>query len=387
MHRKSVYLLLAAVGALIVIGCVMLFSTSAFALDHRGDPNYFIRRQFIWLGVGLVGMVAAATVDYHTWRKHWIWLFAGSLVLLILCFVPHVGMRINGSSRWLSLGFASFQPSELAKLTTIIAVATWFSRDDVDERSFWRGFVLPGCIAAMPLALIAPEVDMGATALIGATTFAMMFVAGVRMRILGPVVVGIWMVGSYVATHIPERLGRLMAFRDLEKYRLGAGLQQYQALIAFGSGGAEGLGLGNSRQKLAYLPEAHTDFIFPVVGEELGLRITLLVVVCYLVIVLCGVLIAMNSRDRFGMLLGFGIVVLIALQASVNIGVTTALLPNKGLPLPFVSYGGSNLALCLLNIGILLNIYRQGITEKETVSSTTVLAARTRRKRRLAVRI
>jgi cell division protein FtsW len=387
VHRKSIYLLLAAVGALIVIGCVMLFSTSAFALDHRGDPNYFIRRQFIWLGVGMVACIVAACMDYHMWRKYWVWLFAGSLILLALCFVPHVGLRINGSRRWLPLGFATFQPSELAKIATVIAVAAWYSRNDVDERTFWRGFVLPGIIAALPLALIAPEVDMGATALIGATAFAMMFVAGVRMRILGPVVVAMWAGGYYLATHITERLGRMMAFRDLEKYKLGAGLQQYQALIAFGSGGAEGLGLGNSRQKLAYLPEAHTDFIFPVVGEELGLRVTLLVVLCYLVIVLCGVLIAMNSRDRFGMLLGFGIVVLIALQAAVNIGVTTALLPNKGLPLPFVSYGGSNLALCLLNIGILLNIYRQGITEKEAVSSTTVLAARTRRKRRLAVRI
>lgn len=386
MHRKSVYLLLAAIGALIVIGCVMLFSTSAFALDHRGDPNFFIRRQFVWLGVGLVACVAAGFADYHFWRKYCIWIFAVSMVLLALCFVPHIGMRINGSRRWLSLGVASFQPSEFAKLATVIALAAWYSRNDVEERSVVRGFVIPGCIVAVPLALIVPEVDMGASALIGATAFGLMFVAGVPMRILGPVVGAIWGVGYYVATHIPERLGRLMAFRDLEKYKLGAGLQQYQALIAFGSGGADGLGLGNSRQKLAYLPEAHTDFIFPVVGEELGLRVTLIVVACYLTIVLCGVLIAMNSRDRFGMLLGFGIVVLIALQAAVNIGVTTALLPNKGLPLPFVSYGGSNLAFCLLCAGILINIYRQGLTEKETTSRTTVLAARTRRKR-LAVRI
>lgn len=386
MHRKSVYLLLAAICTLIVVGCVMLFSTSAFALDHRGDPHFFIRRQFIWLGVGIAACVIASCVDYQVWRKYSVWLFGISLVLLALCFVPHVGMKINGSRRWLSLGVASFQPSELAKLATVAVLAAWYSRDDVDERSCMRGFFLPGCIVALPVMFIAPEVDMGATALIGATAFGMMFVAGARLRILAPIVAVIFAGGYYMAMHIPERLGRLMAFRDLEKYKLGAGLQQYQALIAFGSGGAEGLGLGNSRQKLAYLPEAHTDFIFPVVGEELGLRVTLVVVACYLVIVLCGVLISMNSRDRFGMLLGFGLVLVIALQAAVNIGVVTALLPNKGLPLPFVSYGGSNLAFCLLCVGILINIYRHGLTEKETASRTTVLAARTRSKRR-AMRI
>ncbi len=386
MHRKSVYLLLAAIGTLIVIGCVMLFSTSAFALDHRGDPGFFIRRQLIWLSIGLAGCVAASILDYNFWRKNCRWIFVVSLISLALCFVPHIGMKINGSRRWLNLGVASFQPSEIAKFATVIALAAWYARKDVDERSFLRGFVMPCCIVALPLTLIAPEVDMGATALIGATAFGVMFVAGARLGFLMPVVAGVVSAGYYVATHIPERLGRLMAFRDLEKYKLDAGLQQYQALIAFGSGGAEGLGLGNSRQKLAYLPEAHTDFIFPVVGEELGLRITLLVVACYLVVILCGVLISMNSRERFGMLLGFGLVLVIALQAAVNIGVTTALLPNKGLPLPFVSYGGSNLAFCLLCAGVLINIYRQGLNEKETTSRTTVLAARTRSKRR-SVRI
>lgn len=383
MHRKSVYLLLAAIATLVVIGCVMLFSTSAFALDHRGDPHYFIRRQFIWLGVGLIACLGAAFFDYGFWRKWCRWLFVLSLILLVLCFVPPIGMEKNGSRRWLNLGgLASFQPSELAKLATVLALATWYARNDVKERSFIRGFIVPGFIVFLPLALIAPEVDMGATALIGATAFGVMFVAGARLRFLLPIVVLVLCAGYHVATQIDERQGRLMAFRDLEKYKLGPGLQQYQALIAFGSGGAEGLGLGNSRQKLAYLPEAHTDFIFPVVGEELGLRVTLLVVACYLVIVLCGVLIAMNSRDRFGMLLGFGLVLVIALQAAVNIGVTTALLPNKGLPLPFVSYGGSNLAFCLLCVGILINIYRQGLTEKEATSRTTVLAARTRARRR-----
>jgi cell division protein FtsW len=158
-------------------------------------------------------------------------------------------------------------------------------------------------------------------------------------------------------------MGRLLAFTDLERYKQDAGLQQMQALIAWGSGGIEGLGLGNGRQKMLYLPYAHTDFIFPMIGEELGLRVSLLVVFLFIVIIVCGIMIALHARDRFGLLLATGIVALLGLQAAVNIGVTTSLLPNKGLPLPFVSYGGSNLVACLFGIGLLLNIYRQGNLE------------------------
>jgi cell division protein FtsW len=384
MHRKSVYLLVAAIAVLVVVGCVMLWSTSAFARDTN-DPAQFIKRQFIWLGVGFGASIICANLDYHFWQKSWrIW-FAASLFLLALCFVPHIGKEVGGSKRWLNLGVASFQPSELAKLATISALAWWYSQQEIDAESFWKGFILPGLIAAIPLCLIAPEVDMGCTALIGATTLAIMFVAGVRLAYLLPVICGGLGGMFWAATHMQQRLARLLAFLDLEKHRLGAGLQQYQALIAFGSGGVDGLGLGNSRQKLAYLPEAHTDFIFSIIGEELGLRCTLLIVFCYIMIIVCGVLISMNARDRFGMLLGFGLVVVIALQAAVNIGVNTALLPNKGLPLPFVSYGGSNLAFCLAAVGILINIYRKGLTEKE-VQRASVIRGRVRA-RTLAVRL
>jgi cell division protein FtsW len=158
-------------------------------------------------------------------------------------------------------------------------------------------------------------------------------------------------------------MGRLLAFTDLERYKETAGMQQAQALIAWGSGGIEGLGLGNGRQKMLYLPYAHTDFIFPMIGEELGLRISLLVVFLFVVMIICGIMIALHAKDRFGLLAATGVVALIAWQAIVNIGVTTSLLPNKGLPLPFVSYGGSNLVACLFGIGLLLNIYRQGNLE------------------------
>ncbi len=369
MHRKSVYFLVVAVAILVVIGCVMLFSTSAFAQDSHGNPNFFIKRQFAWLAVGFVVCVITSNIDYHFWqRTWWIW-FGVSALLLLLCFVPPFGQRINGSARWLNFRVASFQPSEMAKFAAVCALAWWFAREKTDARSFLNGFIFPIAGTGILMALIAPEVDMGSTALIGATMFIVMFVAGTRLLYIAPIFTGAIGAMLYVASHLTERRGRLLAFLDLEKFKDGAGLQQYQALIAFGSGGVEGLGLGNGRQKMAYLPFAHTDFIFPMVGEELGLRCTLLIVSCYVVIILCGAIISTRARDRFGMLLGFGIVVIIALQAALNIGVTTALLPNKGLPLPFISYGGSNLAFCLFCVGILINIYRQGVSEKADKTS------------------
>lgn len=364
MHRKSVYLLVICVAAMLVLGIVMLFSTSAFAQDSHGDPVYFVKRQAMWLGIGIIGCIVTAMIDYHWWQKTWLIWFALACVLLALCFVPPIGMKINGSWRWINLRFLSFQPSELAKLATVVFLAHWFAKYAAQSGEFWRGFVAPFAAVAVMMALIAAEVDLGSTALIGGTMFLMMFIAGTNLYLLGPLTVA-GVVGILVAAmQLTERHGRLMAFIDPEKFKNAAGLQQWQALIAFGYGGVEGLGLGNGRQKMLYVPFAHTDFILPMIGEELGLRASLGIVFCYLVIMLCGIVIAVQSRDRFGLLLGAGLVIIIALQAAVNIGVTTSLLPNKGLPLPFISYGGSNLLFCLLSVGILINIWRQGLGEK-----------------------
>ncbi|PYK86757.1 MAG: putative lipid II flippase FtsW [Verrucomicrobia bacterium] len=363
MHRKSAYILFLAVLGMLVIGIVMLFSTSAFARDSHGDVYFFIRRQAIWLGVGLAVCTVAALIDYHFWQRTW-WLWFGlAFIALALCFVPHLGMRINGSRRWVGLGQFGFQPSEIAKIAAVFFLAAWFSRYEKATSSLLRGFVLPLAIVTLLLALILTEVDLGTTVLLGATAFVVMFVAGVNPMLLS--MVSLAGVGGilFLATQMSERMGRLAAFLDPERFKQDAGLQQMQALIAWGSGGMEGLGLGNGRQKMLYLPYAHTDFIFPIIGEELGLRVSLLVVFLFVVIIVCGMMIALHAKDRFGLLLGCGVVSLLALQAAVNIGVTTSLLPNKGLPLPFISYGGSNLAASLFGIGLLLNIYRQGVLE------------------------
>jgi cell division protein FtsW len=374
MRRKSAYILFLAVLGLLVIGIVMLFSTSAYARDSHGDVYFFIKRQAIWVGVGLVGCIFAALVNYQFWQKTWWLWFAVALVALALCYIPHIGMRINGSRRWVGYGPITFQPSELAKTATIFFLAAWFARREKPDGSVLSEFIIPLAIISLPAVLVLGEVDLGTTALIGTTTFVVMFVAGTNPLWLGGLAVAGLGGLLVVATQISERMGRLSAFLHPQNYKDDAGLQQMQALIAWGSGGMDGLGLGNGRQKMLYLPYAHTDFIFPIVGEELGLRFSLLVVFLFVVIIVCGIMIALHARDRFGLLLGCGIVSLLALQAAVNIGVTTSLLPNKGLPLPFISYGGSNLAACMFGIGVLVNIYRQGILEAPPVKRATMNA-------------
>jgi cell division protein FtsW len=360
MQKNVIAVLMLAVAGLIALGLVMLFSTGAFARDSHGDMYLFVKRQGFWLVVGIIAALIAASVDYHFWRKWWWVFFAGSVFLLILCFIPPIGQRINGSSRWINLGFGTLQPSEFAKISSIFFVAWWFSREDITFEKLKNGLLLPVSILGVPMVLIVLEVDIGNTALIGAAALAMIFVAGGALRWLAVLAPMAFASIFLVALAVPERVQRLVAFTDPEKYRLCEGLQQWQGLIAFGSGGFDGVGLGEGRQKMHYLPYAHTDFIFPMIGEELGLKATALTVFAFLVILLCGALISANARDRFGMLLGLGCTMLITIQSMVNLGVTTSLLPNKGMPLPFISYGGSNLVVCLFLIGLLVNIHRQG---------------------------
>src|SRR5213595_1022604 len=372
MNRKSAYILFLAVLGLLVIGIVMLFSTSAFARDSHGDVYFFIKRQAMWVGIGLVVCILGALVDYHFWRRTWWLWFVLALAALALCYVPHIGMRLNGSRRWVGWGPVTFQPSELGKLAAIFFLAAWFARYEKPQSNVLFGLILPLAIISLPAGLVLGEVDLGTTALIGTTAFVVMFVAGANLLWLGAVSLTGLGALLIVATRISERMGRLSAFLHPQHFKEDAGLQQMQALIAWGSGGMEGLGLGNGRQKMLYLPYAHTDFIFPMIGEELGLRISLVVVFLFVVVIVCGIVIALHAKDRFGLLAASGVVCLLALQAAVNIGVTTSLLPNKGLPLPFISYGGSNLVACLFGVGLLLNIYRQAVLEPANKKRTSL---------------
>ena len=359
----NVFVMVVAVAALIGIGIVMLTSTGAYAQDNHGDPQYYLKRQLAWLGVGAVLCVIAAIVDYRWMEKRWWILYIIAAALLICCFVPGIGKKINGSRRWIGLGGQTLQPSEIAKLAVLVALAWWYSRKETISKSFRSGFLYPMLGVGALVALIAPEVDLGTSSLIFGTALMVMFVAGTRLWYLG-IIAATGICGLFVIIRaMPERAGRLLAFLHPEKYPDDA-YQQVQGLIAFGAGGINGRGIGNGMQKFAYLPYAHTDFIFPMVGEEMGLFVTLTVVLLFLVLLVAGTVIATRASDRFGKLLGFGIVALLALQAVLNIGVTTMVLPNKGLPLPFISYGGSNLAFCLAGIGILVSIYRRGLGER-----------------------
>lgn len=364
MNRASVYVLVFAVSVLAALGIVMLTSTSFFG-DEKGAEAYVkVAHQAKWLVVGIGVAVGMACLDHRLLYRHRWWIFGTSLLTLALCYWPFLAEEKNGASRWLSLhsfGLSNptFQPSELAKLALAIALAGWFSRHEPATKELKGGFLMPGGMVGITLLLIAGEVDLGTAALVGALGGGMMFVAGTRWIYLAPVCALVVGAFAFVVKHMPNRVERILAFLDLEKYKDGLGLQQWRALIALGTGGTSGVGLGDGRQKRGFLPESVTDFIFPNVGEEFGLWGALFVVVLFVLILLAGMSIAHHAPERFSRLLAFGITLTLALEAIINMGVTTALLPNKGLPLPFVSYGGSSLVFAMAGIGILVNIHRQ----------------------------
>jgi cell division protein FtsW len=332
-------------------------------MHQRGA--HFLVMQLIWCGAGLVACVVTAALDYKLYKKlSWL-LFGIALVLLILVLHPAIGTWRGGARRWFVHGGVSFQPSEAAKIALIIMLAHYGEHFQRKMKTFWKGLVLPGGLSLLLLIPVYLEPDRGTTILLIAVTIMMLLVAGVRWgyvvipAILGPAVLALSIL------YDPMRMARVRSWLNPELTKDGVGYQAWQAMLALGSGGLTGLGLGNGRQKLGFVPEHHTDFIFSIIGEELGLIATLSVVLLFILFVIAGLYIAWRSQDVFGMLLASGITFLIGLQAFINIGVVTSALPNKGLPLPFISYGGSNLVLMLGCVGILLNVARQAQSELE----------------------
>lgn len=364
MARLSAYVLVIAVVALAALGLMMLASTTFYLEGGAGETYSTLYRQVAWLVLGILTAIGLVIVGYERLYSYRWWIFGVVCFLLILCYIPFFGVEVNGATRWISLkGFGlrsvQFQPSAMAKLACAIVIAAWFHKYREHAREFKMGFVYPLGFIGVLVLLIAGEVDLGTAALIGAVGIGLMFVAGTRWPYLFAIV-GTGLAGLALAIRmIPNRVERIIAFTDLEKYKDGLGLQQWRSLIAFGSGGESGVGLGNGRQKMLYLPEAHTDFIFPMVGEELGFLGTSLVVGLFVLIILSGFIIAYHAPNQFSCLLAFGITFTFALEALINMGVTTALLPNKGLALPFVSNGGSGLLMSMASIGVLLSIYRR----------------------------
>lgn len=368
MAKKSALILCMAVAFLLVVGMVMLTSVCIYVADApEGDPYQEVKQQGIWLGLSLVVCFVAASIDYRHWQKYVWWAYGAVVLMLILCFVPHVGREINGEYRWISgelvgLSGTTVQPSEFAKLMLVLLLAYWYSRHPDSGDKVIRGMVVPMAMAGLLIMLVFVEVDLGTTSVLVGVCLALMFLARVHWGFL----TGISGAGAAGAALIlsldPGRMERIFAFLDPEKHRLGAYWQNYIGLMALGSGGMEGLGWGEGRMKMEYLPFAETDFIFPMVGEELGLPFTLGVIYAFLAIVVMGIFIGNRAPDRFGMFLATGIAAIFGFQAAVNIAVTIGAMPNTGLPLPFVSKGGSSLIVSMFAIGVLLNVYRQGRT-------------------------
>ncbi len=368
MNRYVMPILLLVTLALTGLGLVMISSTSVPLPDAASQ----LKRQVAWLVAGLAIFAAMGWVDYKVWRR-WIWPIFGFLMfLMVLLFVPGIGMRVKGSSRWISMAGFNFQPSEFLRLALVMLVAHGLASHQSRIREMKWGFFWPIGVIAVPLVLLRMEPDLGTMVLVTTTTLAMAVVAGGRFWPLAAFggVGGTAFVGMLMA--MPERRARVLAFLHPEANREGKFFQIWQGILAFGSGGREGLGLGNSRQKMFYLPESTTDSIFPIIGEELGFYISIAVVICYVLILLCGLWIAMKSRETYGMLLGFGLVFGLTLQAMINIGTVTGCIPPKGMPLPFVSYGGSNLVISYAAIGLLVSIHRQGLRQRRMNESGTI---------------
>jgi cell division protein FtsW len=340
----------------------MVFSASSVeAAVVNGNTYYYLERQLIWSGLGIVLMFALARIDYHVlqrWAEPIAW---GTLALLMLVLIPHVGKDINGARRWLGFGSLLFQPSEMAKFSLVLL----FAKQLATERrigSFVHGILAPLAILAVFAALIVEEPDLGTALALTGTVMAMLFTAGVNGLQLGAVIASfIPAVGVLIAV-APYRMRRFMAFLNPQQDPLGAGYHIIQSLYALGSGGLFGVGLGQGALKYFYLPEQHTDFIFAIVGEELGWIGAAALIALFFLVALRGLRTAMLAPDRFGALLATGLTAMIAIQALLNIAVVTASMPITGVPLPFISYGGSSLLFALAGVGVLLNISRHRVS-------------------------
>ena len=352
--------LFATIAGLVAIGIVMVFSASsatAYALFH--DTTYFLKRQIVWLAIGCVFAYGAYRVDYTKLKRITPALLGVTFVLLVLTLVPHVGWQTGGARRWLGFHALSFQPSEIAKLAIVLFAAAKLSTMGEDVRSLVRGVVPLLFVAAMIAIPIFFEPDMGTASLVVFTTMGMLLCAGMRFEHFVLVVLAMLPAVVLAVGSSSYKRARVLAFWNPWKDPQNTGFHIVQSLLALGSGGVFGLGLGASRQKFFYLPEAHTDFIFAVLGEELGLFGTLAVLALFTAFAIRAFTIAQRTPDRFGFFVICGCTMLIVIQAFINIGVVTSSWPVTGVPLPFISFGGTSLIVNLIAAALILNVARR----------------------------
>jgi cell division protein FtsW len=344
--------------ALVGTGVAMIYSASApRALSAYGNSWHFAARQLAWAGAGLLVLAAGARIDYTRWGRSVGLLVVLTCVLLGAVLVPGVGVVVNGARRWLPLGPFSLQPSELAKFVAVVYMAGYAARHGGELRAGTPAAVVrPMLVVGLMLGLIVVEPDLGNAVALGAVAGVLLFVGGIGWRYIVPLG-GLAGAGLALAIYLePYRLDRVRSFLNPWADASNTGFQVVQSFLAFGSGGVTGLGLGEGRQKLFFLPEPHTDFIYAVIGEELGLLGAALVLILFAVFAWRGFKISRHAGEPFGRYLALGLTLMVVIQALVNMGVAVGVLPNKGLPMPFVSYGGSSLLINLLAVGVLVNI-------------------------------
>lgn len=346
--------------ALLGIGVVMVYSSSAVrGYIQFDDPYHFLKMEIIWVVLGLGALLVSLWLDLRMLRRFAKVALLLAIVLLIAVKIPGIGHRVNGADRWIGLGPLSIQPSEIIKLSMVLVTAHWLAVDPHKIQSFRKGILPILGLLGLIAGLIMLQPDLGTTLVVAATTFAMLIAAGAKTsHIVSLAGAGLGLVVAAIAT-APYRMRRIFAFLDPWADPLGKGYQTIQALLALGPGGLFGLGLGQSRQKFLYLPENHTDFIFAMIGEELGFIGASVVVLLFFLFAWRGFRVAMRTTDTFMGFLAVGLTAMITTQAMVNMGVVSGVLPVTGITLPFISYGGTSLVFTMLGVGVLLNISRE----------------------------
>ncbi len=359
--KRADPIILLLVISLLGLGLMMVYSSSAIlALEYYGDPYHYLKRQALWAGLGLLAVFTLMRVDYRIFSRLAYPILVLSLLLLVLVFVPGLGKEVGGARRWLRLGSFSFQPAEFAKFALVIFLASFMAKKGERLRDFTFGFLPCLLIASVFIILVALQPDLGGALILGALVMVLFFAGGVRISyLLSTLFLALpFLYGALFS--VAYRRRRILAFIDPWEHHSDSGYQVIQSLLALARGGLSGLGLGQGKMKLFYLPEPHTDFIFSVVGEELGFLGTVALVVAFALLCWRLGLVALRAKEPFGALLALGFATLFGLQFFVHSGVALGLLPTKGLPLPLISVGGSSLLASLLALGTALSVSARG---------------------------
>ncbi|MBI5561060.1 MAG: putative lipid II flippase FtsW [Deltaproteobacteria bacterium] len=358
-HQERILIILTL--AFLSAGVVMVYSTSFIvAMQKFGDEYFFLRKHILYTLIGAVLFAVSSRIPYPIYKKAAYPILMLSLAMLLLVLIPGLGREAGGARRWLRMGPVTFQPSEFAKLAVVIFLAYSLEEKKEKIKSFSFGFLPNILIPGLVIALIMAEPDFGSAVTLFILVYIMNFIGGVRVRHLLGIFVLMLPALYLVVTRFSYMVNRILVFLDPWRDPTGKGWQMVQSFLAFGSGGVWGVGLGQGHQKLFYLPEAHTDFIFSVIGEELGLVGVVGVIVLYIMFLASGIKVAREAKDLHGVYLALGLTLMITLQALINMAVVLGILPPKGLPLPFISYGGSSLVASMLSVGIILNICIKG---------------------------